>query len=107
MRKIRNLRKETLINEIIKLCLDYGVLINIDMTKIKIEDNLDEIAFIESVIGVIRKKAKNWGFIELSRVKELVIELEIIRIELEFKCYKPVSSNRTDNLKLKKQKSVS
>ena len=106
MEKMGNMRKEILINEIIKLCLDYGVIINIDKTKIIIEKNLDEIAFIEKLYNVIRTKVKDGEFTDFYRVKELLIELAIISIELEFRCYNSVlrdKGNKAEGSKLIKK----
>ena len=82
------MRREVLISEIIKFCLDYGVLINENEIKTNIENGLSEADFIESLINMIIIKSKKSFGLDIRRVKELLIELEKIRLELEYKDYK-------------------
>ena len=78
------MKKDVFLDEIIEFCFDYGVIID-ENIKSRIEYQLNEPAFIENLISVITKKSKTDENVDIERVKELLIELEKIRLELEYK----------------------
>jgi len=80
-----NKKKEIIAKEIISFCADYGVMLNDKDIKRKIELCLSEAHLIEYVIGMIFIKAKRNRNIDIEKVKELLIELEKVRLEYEFK----------------------
>jgi len=81
------MERDILINEIANFCLDYGVIIDRIEIKSKIEDGLGKAELIESLINTIFIKAKNGKIKDIEKVKELLVELEKIRLDLEFKDY--------------------
>jgi len=79
-------RKE-LINAIIDFCIEYRVFIKLNSTdeiKIKIENGLNDMEFIENLINTIILKARNSKNIDIDKIKNLLLELEKIRLELEY-----------------------
>jgi len=78
------MNKENLINEIINFCFDYDVIVDQADLRKRIEEKLNEAHFIENLINTIYIKSKNSQNIDLEKVKELLIELEKIRLELEY-----------------------
>ena len=85
------MKRDILIAEIVKFCFDYDMRIDENQLKEKIDSKLNEVEFVESLINTIIIKAKNSNNINPKKVKELLIELEIIRLELEFRDYNKVS----------------
>ena len=53
----------------------------------KIERKLGEVEFIELLISTIYTKARTGKKFDVRLVKELLVELEKIRVELEFRGY--------------------
>jgi len=86
----RNIEREKLINEIISFCFKHGVLDAsdnvVELTNI-IESKLKEAPFIENLINTIIIKARACEGVDIEKVKNLLLELEKIRLELEFKSY--------------------
>jgi len=81
------MERNTLINEIVRFCLDYGVLIDRRELKSNIEAGLERAELIESLYNSIFIKAKNGKIRNIEKVKELLVELEKVRLDLEFKDY--------------------
>ena len=81
------MEREILVEEIVSFCLDYGVLIDRDEIKGNIEQGLEKAELIESLYNVVFLKAKSTAGMDIARVKELLVELEKIRLDLEFKDY--------------------
>jgi len=80
-------RKE-LINEITGFCLEYRLFrrtADIEKIKNRIEEQLEDSEFIESLINTIILKTKRQKNKDTDRLKELLIELEKIRLEIEYK----------------------
>jgi len=84
------MKKDILVEEIASFCFDYGVILDMEEIKKQIEDKLSEVEFLEDLINTIFVKSKNTKDIDIEKVKELLIELERIRLELEYKEYTPV-----------------
>lgn len=81
------MERDVLINEIASFCLDYGVIIDQSEMKSKIEAGLEKAELIESLYNTIFIKGKNGKIKDIEKVKELLIELEKIRLDLEFENY--------------------
>ena len=84
------MERDNLIREIVSFCLDYGVLIDQKEVERNIEQGLEKAELIEDLINTIFKKAKGGKIKDIERAKELLIELEKIRLDLEFKYYNKV-----------------
>ena len=79
-----------LVKEIIKTCQYFKVLQVSDSdiyVEKKIIDGLDDIIFVENLLNIFYQKMKLKRFKNLAqnRLKRLLIELEKIRLNLEFK----------------------
>ena len=80
-----------LVKEIIKTCQYFKVMnrdINDVFVEKKIIDGLEDIIFVENLLNVFYKKMKLKRFqntLNKDRLKKLLIELEKIRLNLEFK----------------------
>ena len=82
-------RKE-LINEIISFCFECGVLDasdNVGELQIIFDSKLEEPHFIENLINTIVIKTRTCGELDIEKIKNLLLELERVRLELEFKSY--------------------
>jgi len=79
------MERNDLVEELKNYCLDYGVVIDERELKNNIEKGLGKVEIIESLYNMVFKKAKSGKVRDIERVKELLIELEKIRLELEFK----------------------
>ena len=91
------MKRNILVEEIMNFCLDYGVFIELKEIKSKIKQGLEQAELIESLINTIFLKAKSSKNMDIERVKELLIELEEVRLDLEFKDYDLVHQDkRTD-----------
>lgn len=80
-----------LVKEIIKMCKFFKIMdyeINEYLVEKRIIDGLDDIIFVENLINVFYKKMKSKRFqksLNKDRLTKLLIELEKIRLNLEFK----------------------
>ena len=80
-----------LVKEIIKTCQYFKVMkrdINDAFVEKKIIDGLEDIIFVENLLNIFYKKMKLKRFqntLNQDRLKKLLIELEKIRLNLEFK----------------------
>lgn len=80
-----------IVKEIIKTCQYFKIIEkNIDdyFVEKKIIDGLDDIIFVENLLNIIYKKMKLKKYknsLNQNRLKKLLIELEKIRLNLEFK----------------------
>jgi len=82
------LERNILVGKIISFCFAYNVL---DDTSIEVSElteivgkMLDEAYFLESLINTIIIKTKKHKGIDTEEVKTLLIELEKIRLEMEY-----------------------
>ena len=80
-----------LVKEIIKTCQYFKVMncdVNDSFVEKKIIDGLEDIIFVENLLNIFYKKMKLKRFqktLDQNRLKKLLIELEKIRLNLEFK----------------------
>ena len=80
-----------LIKEIIKTCQYFKVMgyeIDNNFVEKKIIDGLEDIIFVENLLNIFYKKMKQKRFqktLDQNRLKKLLIELEKVRLNLEFK----------------------
>ena len=82
------MRNEKIIEEIVELCFYFGIFEKSDDKKqikkdIEGLELLKDVAFIERLYNIIFIKAKEHNALQNDRVKNLLIELEKIRLELE------------------------
>ena len=79
-----------LVKEIIKMCQYFNVMdyvMNDCYVEKKIIDGLEDIIFVENLLNVFYKKMKCKKYqksLNQNRLKKLLIELEKIRLNLEF-----------------------
>jgi len=82
------MEKNILIGKIINFCFAYNVIDDesIGVTELTdvIEKMLNETFFLESLINTIIIVSKKHAGIDIEEVKTLLIELEKIRLELEY-----------------------
>lgn len=83
--------QDKLVKEIIKMCKYFRIMeqdIDFSFVEKKIIDGLDDIIFVENLLNIFYKK-KNQNYykkrLNQQRLKNLLIELEKIRLNLEFK----------------------
>jgi len=82
------LKRNILINEIANFCFNHGIFdkpIRVSKIKKNIIDQLDDAEFIESLINTLIVKTRNRKDIDIKKLKELLLEVEKIRLELEYK----------------------
>ena len=83
------MERNILVGKIVNFCFTYNVLDDAsievsELTRI-IDKGLDEAYFLESLINTIIVRTKRHKGVDIKLVKELLIELEKIRLELEYK----------------------
>ena len=84
------MERKYLVNEIADFCIDYKLFktkLGTNEVKRKIEEQLEDSEFIESLINTVILKTKKCKNVEIERLKILLLELEKIRLELEYKDY--------------------
>ena len=80
-----------LVKEIIKTCKYFKIMeyeTDDNLVQKKIIDGLDDIIFVENLLNIFYQKMRLKRFqhtLDQSRLKRLLIELEKIRLNLEFK----------------------
>ena len=82
------MQRKVLVENIIDFCLEYGVFNisgRISDIRTNIEHQLVDYEFVEGLINMIIVKTKDQKDIDTGRLIELLIELEKIRLELEYK----------------------
>jgi len=82
------MERNILVNEIAAFCFSYGVFdksIRAREIKKNIKSQLDDVEFIESLINTLIVKTRNRKNIDIEKLKELLLELEKIRLDLEYK----------------------
>lgn len=77
-----------LANELTDFCLEYKIFnISCGAKEIKqrIEEQFDDVIFVEGLINLIIVKTKNLDDIDTGKLVELLSELERVRLELEYR----------------------
>jgi len=88
MNGLVTMERSELINEIIYLYIGYGLIKNpVDKQEIisSIDKNLNNIDYVETLIKTIIKRTGNRRNIDIDRIIKIRSELELLRIELEYK----------------------
>jgi len=75
--------RNTLISVIVRLCFDYEEVID-DEIRAKVESKLESPDFIENIIRTVHVKARSSKNINIKQVKLLLLELERIRLDIEY-----------------------
>ena len=81
------MERKDLINEIISFCYIYklfGRSVKENEIRNSIAHRLEESAFIESLINAIILRTRERKNIDVEKVKEILVELEKLRLELEY-----------------------
>ena len=81
------MKRELLINEITDFCFKYRLLkepVNLEDIKTRIEKGLEDSEFIENLINTIIVKTKHRKNIDTEKLKCLLLELDRVRLELEY-----------------------
>jgi len=82
------MERNVLVDEIANFCFEYGVINSgVDESELKsiICNHLNEEEFIENIINTIITKTRTRGDIDTGKLIALLMELEKIRLELEYK----------------------
>jgi len=82
------MERKKLANEVTDFCLEYDVFNTIcGETEIKqrIEEQFEDVIFVEGLINMIIVKTKDKKDIDTGRLIEVLVELEKLRLELEYK----------------------
>jgi len=80
-----------LADELTDFCLEYKIFnISCSVKEIKkrIEEQFDDVVFVEGLINLIIVKTKDHKDIDTGKLIELLSELERLRLELEYKAPK-------------------
>ena len=80
--------RKRLANELTDFCLAYGIFnttCGVKEIKQRIEEQFDDVVFVEKLITKIIHKSKNHNGIDPDKLVELLSELEKVRLELEYK----------------------
>jgi len=77
------MERNILISAIVRFCFDYDEVID-DEIREKVESKLDNPVFIENLICTIHTKARHGRNIDFKLVKAMLLELEKIRLDLEY-----------------------
>jgi hypothetical protein len=82
------MKRTVLVNEIVGFCFEYGIFNKseeIKNIKLSIFHQLEDVVFVEQFINLLIIKTKNRHDIDFEKLKMLLLELERIRLELEYK----------------------
>ena len=81
------MEREKLVDEIVDFCFAYGLCKDVkkkDELRKNIAYNLNDPAFVENLINTVIVKSKKYNTMEKENIVDLIIELEKIRLNLEF-----------------------
>ena len=87
------MEKKVLVEKIIRFCFDCEVFdksTNQRETATIVAKRLEDAEFVESLINTIITRARTLKDLDVKELKELLIELERVRLELEYKDYNMV-----------------
>lgn len=82
------MEREELVNKIISFCFTYGVLdetVKMNEIQERIDKSLNQCEFIEDLYNMILLETKSHKKMDIGKIQELLLELEKIRLELEYK----------------------
>ena len=81
------MERNRLVDEIVKFCFENRLFSNYAGTSVikrSIEDQLNNCEFVENMINTMILKTKNRKNIDVEKLKELILELEKIRLDMEY-----------------------
>ena len=84
------MNRNVLVKKIVRFCFECEVFdksSNQSETETIVSKRLEDTWFVESLINTIITRARTHKKLDVDELKELLIELEKIRIELEYKDY--------------------
>jgi len=82
------MERKRLANELTDFCLEckiFNISCGAKEIKQRIEEQFDDVIFVEGLINMIIVKAKSLKDIDTDKLVELLSELERLRLELEYK----------------------
>jgi len=86
----KSIERDVLIDKIVSFCFDYGIF-EVQENESEIKSNigigLNKVEFVESFIATIITWTRSREDLDIDRLKEILIELERIRLDLEYKNY--------------------
>jgi len=89
------MERKILVERIVEFYFQTGLLneavLKKDEIKIVIDDCLGKEEYIETIINTIMLRAKTQKNLDIEKLKEILIELERRRLELEYKDYAKVA----------------
>jgi len=89
------MERKILVNRIVGFYFETGVLdeaeLKKDEIKIVVDDCLNKVEHIETIITTIIRRARTYKKLDVEKLKEMLLELERLRLELEYKDYAKVS----------------
>jgi len=89
------MERKILVKKIVGFYFETGLLdetiLKKDEIKLIVDDCLGKVEYIELIINTIIHRAKTHKNLDVEKLKEILIELEKVRLELEYKDYAKVS----------------
>jgi len=89
------MEKKILVEKVVGFYFATGLLdesvLKKDEIKVIVADCLEKAEYIELIINTIIHRAKTHKNLDVEKLKEILIELERVRLELEYKDYAKVS----------------
>ena len=90
------MKRKELANDVTDFCIEYRIFNTTCGTKEikdRIEEQFDDVIFVEGLINMIIVRAKNHTDIDTGKLIELLTELEKLRLELEYKRPERIGEN--------------
>ena len=88
------MEKKILVEKVVGFYFATGLLdesvLKKDEIKVVIADCLEREEYVETIINTITYRVKTHKNLDIEKIKEILIELERIRLELEYKNYENV-----------------
>jgi len=83
------LERKELVEKIVEFCFETGLfdesLLSKIETKVMIESCLEKVEMVETIINIIILKSRTYKNLDIKKLKVLLIELENVRLDLEYK----------------------
>lgn len=82
------MERKKLVNDVMVFCLEYRIFNlsgGINEIKQRIEEQFEDVVFVEMLINMIIVKSKSRNDIDVNRLINLLSDLERLRLDLEYK----------------------